>query len=143
MARKIRAEAHVARIENSVRLVSDAPTSSQGMDSDNPRMISMAVGAVSEFRRPSIRIGQEVNVRFVSGDPSNGTIQHISLSAEATTRTYKVVHEYKNDNPMVGKPNIWARTQRSIRKVQKENPDVKFDAVISTDGMLYQFVSFE
>lgn len=50
----------------------------------------LAVGAVSEFRRGSLRIGQNVNVRFVEGSPVNGTINFVGLSAEAATRTYKV-----------------------------------------------------
>jgi multidrug efflux system membrane fusion protein len=50
----------------------------------------LAVGAVSEFRRGSLRIGQNVTVRFVEGQPVNGTINFVGLSAEAATRTYKV-----------------------------------------------------
>lgn len=61
----------------------------------------LAVGAVSEFRRASLRIGQEVNVRFVSGSPNNGTINHIGLSAEATTRTYKVEARMMNPDAAI------------------------------------------
>jgi len=50
----------------------------------------LAVGAVSEFRRGSLRIGQNVTVRFVEGPPVDGKINFVGLSAEAATRTYKV-----------------------------------------------------
>lgn len=50
----------------------------------------LAVGAVSEFRRGSLRLGQQVAVRFVEGSPIDGTIKFVGLSAEAATRTYKV-----------------------------------------------------
>jgi multidrug efflux system membrane fusion protein len=50
----------------------------------------LAVGAVSEFRRASLQIGQNATVRFVEGKPVNGTIDFVGLSAEAATRTYKV-----------------------------------------------------
>ncbi len=50
----------------------------------------LAVGAVSEFRRGSLQIGQNANIRFVEGKPVNGTINFVGLSAEAATRTYQV-----------------------------------------------------
>lgn len=50
----------------------------------------LAVGSVSEFKRGSLRIGQDVSIRFVEGSPVSGTVNFISLSAEPTTRTYKV-----------------------------------------------------
>jgi membrane fusion protein, multidrug efflux system len=50
----------------------------------------LAVGAISEFRRGSLRIGQNVSVRFVEGEQVNGTINFVGLSAEPATRTYKV-----------------------------------------------------
>lgn len=57
----------------------------------------LAVGAVSEFRRASLKVGQDVIVRFVNGNPTNGAINFVSLSAEAATRTYKV--EARMANP--------------------------------------------
>jgi membrane fusion protein, multidrug efflux system len=57
----------------------------------------LAVGAVSEFRRASLKIGQNVTVRFVDGSPAKGTINFVSLSAEPATRTYKV--ETRMGNP--------------------------------------------
>ena len=60
----MRAEAHVARKANSVRLVSEAPTSVQGMVSESPSTSSIEVGAVSgnsvsasTMRR--LQVGQE------------------------------------------------------------------------------------
>lgn len=50
----------------------------------------LAVGSVSEFRRGSLRLGQQVTVRFVEGPSVDGEIDFVGLSAEAATRTYKV-----------------------------------------------------
>ena len=61
----------------------------------------LAVGAVSEFRRASLKIGQSVTVRFVNGSPRKGTINHIGLSAEAATRTYKVEARMMNPDALI------------------------------------------
>ena len=61
----------------------------------------LAVGAVSEFRRASLKIGQSVTVRFVNGSPSKGTINYIGLSAEAATRTYKVEARMMNPDALI------------------------------------------
>jgi multidrug efflux system membrane fusion protein len=61
----------------------------------------LAVGAVSEFRRGSIRIGQDVSVRFVEGEPIDGKIHFVGLSAEAATRTYKVEAQIDNSNAAI------------------------------------------
>jgi multidrug efflux system membrane fusion protein len=50
----------------------------------------LAVGAVSEFRRSNLRVGQGVKVRFVEGPAVDGTVNFVGLTAEAATRTYKV-----------------------------------------------------
>lgn len=57
----------------------------------------LAVGAISEFRRGSLKVGQDVAVRFVEGSPVNGAVTFVGLSAEAATRTYKV--EARMANP--------------------------------------------
>jgi multidrug efflux system membrane fusion protein len=57
----------------------------------------LAVGAVSEFKRASIRVGQDANVRFVESAPIHGTVNFVGMSAEAATRTYKV--EARMANP--------------------------------------------
>jgi multidrug efflux system membrane fusion protein len=57
----------------------------------------LAVGAVSEFKRASIRVGQDASVRFVESEPLHGTVNFVGLSAEAATRTYKV--EARMANP--------------------------------------------
>jgi multidrug efflux system membrane fusion protein len=61
----------------------------------------LAVGAVSEFKRASIRIGQDATVRFVESAPIHGTVNFVSLSAEAATRTYKVEARMANPDAAV------------------------------------------
>jgi membrane fusion protein, multidrug efflux system len=56
----------------------------------------LAVGAVGELHRASLKNGQDVTVRFVEGPTADGKISFVGLSAEAATRTYKV--EAKLDN---------------------------------------------
>ena len=61
----------------------------------------LAVGAVSEFRRASIRVGQTATVRFVESEPIEGAVNFVGLSAEAATRTYKVEARMANPNAVV------------------------------------------
>ena len=56
----------------------------------------LAVGAVSEMRRSSLRVGQEVTVRFIDNATATGKINFVSLSSEAATRTYRVEARMEN-----------------------------------------------
>ena len=57
----------------------------------------LAIGAVSESRRASMKAGQEASVRFIDNSTINGKVSFVSLSADAATRTYRV--ETRMDNP--------------------------------------------
>lgn len=61
----------------------------------------LAVGAISEFRRGSVKVGQDVAVRFVEGSPINGAITFVGLSAEAATRTYKIEARIANPDATI------------------------------------------
>jgi multidrug efflux system membrane fusion protein len=61
----------------------------------------LAVGAVSEFRRASIQVGQTASVRFVESQPIEGTVNFVGLSAEAATRTYKVEARMANPKAVI------------------------------------------
>jgi multidrug efflux system membrane fusion protein len=56
----------------------------------------LAVGAVSEARRSSVKAGQEATVRFIDDFKVTGKVTFVSLSAETATRTYRV--ETRMDN---------------------------------------------
>jgi membrane fusion protein, multidrug efflux system len=56
----------------------------------------LAVGAVSEARRGSIKTGQSTKVRFIDGSVVDGKVQFVGVSADTATRTYPV--EAKMDN---------------------------------------------
>jgi multidrug efflux system membrane fusion protein len=62
----------------------------------------LAVGAVSESRRGSLRVGQNATIRFVGGEESvDGTINFVGLSAEAATRTYPVEARMMNPDTAI------------------------------------------
>lgn len=63
----------------------------------------LAVGAVSEARRASVKAGQEAAVRFIDNSTVHGTVTFVSLSADAATRTYRV--ETRLDNPEAAIPD--------------------------------------
>ncbi len=50
----------------------------------------LAVGAVSEARRSSLKAGQEATVRFIDNATARGKVTFVSLSADTATRTYRV-----------------------------------------------------
>ncbi len=56
----------------------------------------LAVGAVSESRRNSLKAGQDATVRFIDNSQMTGKVSFVSLSADAATRTYRV--ETRMDN---------------------------------------------
>jgi multidrug efflux system membrane fusion protein len=64
------------------------------------RMISLdpivAIVEVSEKRIGNIRMGEEAELRLVSGEVVKGKVRYISKSAAATTRTYRVDIEAPN-----------------------------------------------
>jgi len=64
------------------------------------RMISLdpiiAIVEVSEKRLGGVRIGEEAELRLVSGAVVKGKVRYISKSASATTRTYRVDIEAAN-----------------------------------------------
>lgn len=56
----------------------------------------LAVGAVSEARRSSVKVGQGATVRFIDNSKVEAKVNFVSLSAETATRTYRV--EARMDN---------------------------------------------
>lgn len=66
------------------------------------RMISLdpivAIVEVSEKRLAGIRVGEEAELRLVSGEIVKGKVRYISKSASATTRTYRIDVEAPNPN---------------------------------------------
>jgi len=64
------------------------------------RMISLdpiiAIVEVSEKRLAGVRVGEEADLRLVSGEVVKGKVRYISKSASATTRTYRVDVEAPN-----------------------------------------------
>ncbi len=50
----------------------------------------LAVGAVTERLRTSMRVGQEAEVRFIDGSKAKGTVSFVGLAANTQTRTYPV-----------------------------------------------------
>ena len=64
------------------------------------RMISLdpilAIVEVSEKRLGGVRVGEEAELRLVSGEIVKGKVRYISKSASATTRTYRVDIEAAN-----------------------------------------------
>jgi multidrug efflux system membrane fusion protein len=50
----------------------------------------LAVGAVSESRRGSIKVDQAATVRFIDGSKVEGKVSFVGLSADKATRTYPV-----------------------------------------------------
>jgi multidrug efflux system membrane fusion protein len=63
----------------------------------------LAVGAVSEARRSSMKAGQEAIVRFIDNSTVKGKVTFVSLSADTATRTYRV--ETRMDNPDAAIPD--------------------------------------
>ena len=61
----------------------------------------LAVGQISEFRRGSLAIGQDVTIRFVEGAPVDGKVTFVGLSAEPATRTYKVEARMANPKALI------------------------------------------
>ncbi len=57
----------------------------------------LAIGAVSEARRASVKAGQDATVRFIDNSRVTGKVSFVSLSADTATRTYRV--ETRMDNP--------------------------------------------
>lgn len=64
------------------------------------RMISLdpiiAIVEVSEKKLAGVRLGEEAELRLVSGETVKGKVRYISKSAAATTRTYRVDVEAPN-----------------------------------------------
>lgn len=64
------------------------------------RMISLdpivAIVEVSEKRLGGVRVGEEAELRLVSGEVVKGKVRYISKSASATTRTYRIDVEAPN-----------------------------------------------
>lgn len=61
----------------------------------------LAVGAVSEARRSSLKAGQDAVVRFIDNATVNGKVSFVSLSADTTTRTYRVETHMDNANAAI------------------------------------------
>ncbi|ARP99382.1 efflux RND transporter periplasmic adaptor subunit [Pseudorhodoplanes sinuspersici] len=56
----------------------------------------LAVVEVSERRLGSLKLGDEAEVRLVTGQKAKGRVRYIAKSASQTTRTYRVEVEIKN-----------------------------------------------
>ena len=50
----------------------------------------LAVGAVSEARRNSVKVGDKATIRFIDNGTKRAEVSFVSLSADAATRTYRV-----------------------------------------------------
>jgi multidrug efflux system membrane fusion protein len=61
----------------------------------------LAVGAVSESRRGSIKVGQRATVRFIDGSMVEGSVSFVGLSADKATRTYPVEAVMANPNAAI------------------------------------------
>ena len=61
----------------------------------------LAVGAVSEFRRGSLRVGQDVERALRRGTAVDGAVNFVGLTAEAATRTYKVEARMANTDATI------------------------------------------
>ena len=94
----------------------------------------LAVGAISEFRRGSLQLGQEVAVRFVEGSPINGAIKFISLSAEAATRTYKVEATIANPDATIA-DGLTCEMNISLEPIEAASVP-RSSLVFSDDGRL-------
>ncbi len=57
----------------------------------------LAVGAVSERERGSVRVGQAATMRFIDGTTNSGIVNYVGVSADKATRTYPV--QARMDNP--------------------------------------------
>jgi len=62
----------------------------------------LAVGAVSERERGSIRVEQPVSVRFIDGTVKTGAVSYVGVSADKATRTYPVQALIANPDAAVG-----------------------------------------
>jgi membrane fusion protein, multidrug efflux system len=56
----------------------------------------IAIAEVSEKRVAGVKLGEEAELRLVSGEIVKGKVRYISKSASATTRTYRVDVEAPN-----------------------------------------------
>ena len=56
----------------------------------------LAVAQVSEKDRGALQIGQKVSVKFIDGGTASGTVSFIGLTADKTTRTYRVEAKIPN-----------------------------------------------
>jgi len=62
----------------------------------------LAVGAVSERERSSVRVGQPATMRFIDGGTKTGTITYVGVSADKATRTYPVQARMENPDALIG-----------------------------------------
>jgi multidrug efflux system membrane fusion protein len=61
----------------------------------------LAIGAVSEARRSSLKAGQDAKVRFIDNSTVTGKVSFVSLSAETATRTYRVETRMDNTDAVI------------------------------------------
>lgn len=94
----------------------------------------LAVGSVSEFRRGSLRVGQDVVIRFVEGIPVNGKINFVSLSAEPATRTYKVEATMANKDAAIA-DGLTCEMKISLEPIEAVSVP-RSSLVFSDDGKL-------
>lgn len=94
----------------------------------------LAVGSVSEFRRGSLRIGQDVTIRFVEGSPVHGKIHFVGLSAEAATRTYEVEATMANPDAAIA-DGLTCEMSISLEPIEAVSVS-RSSLVFSDDGKL-------
>ena len=62
----------------------------------------LAVGAISERERGSVRVGQIASIRFIDGATTSGEINYVGVSADKATRTYPVQARMTNPDGAIG-----------------------------------------
>jgi multidrug efflux system membrane fusion protein len=98
------------------------------------RMISLdpivAIVEVSEKKLGGIRLGEEAELRLVSGEVVKGKVRYISKSAAATTRTYRVDIEASNPDNKIpdGITTEVAITMASVQATKVPRSALTFSA---------------
>lgn len=61
----------------------------------------LAVGAVSEARRASVKVGDKATIRFIDNSTTAAEVSFVSLSADTATRTYRVETRMNNADAVI------------------------------------------
>ncbi len=87
----------------------------------------LVVVEVAERKLSGIKVGDEAEVRFVTGQAAKGRVRFVSRSASATTRTYRVEIEVPNKDSAIA-DGITAEV--AIRLVEKQATRVPRSALV-------------